>query len=128
MRKASLEKVFLLHELFSVNPKVEANRRSRHIYDLHMMMRKGIAEQAVKDDALWETISHHRSTLTSMHGVDYTPDVRDRIQLVPPKECRENWQTDYELMTGTMIYGPRPTFAELMDSMGELERRFRNHK
>jgi hypothetical protein len=63
-----------------------------------------------------------------MQGVDYTPDIRDRIQLVPPKECCENWQIDYELMTGSMIYGPHPTFAELMDSMKELERRFRNRK
>ena len=90
-----------------------------------MMMRRGVAERAIKDDALWETISHHRSTLTSMQGVDYTPDVRDRIQLVPPEGCRENWQSDYELMTGAMIYGEKPSFAELMESMRELERRFR---
>lgn len=126
--KTFLEKAFLLHELFSVSNMVEAHRRSRHIYDLHMMMQSGIAENAIQDDALWETINRHRSTLTSMQGVDYTPDIRDRIQLVPPKECRENWQNDYELMTGAMIYGSRPTFAELMDSMRELERRFRSQK
>jgi len=126
--KTFLEKAFLLHELFSVSNSIEARRRSRHIYDLHMMMRNGIEEKAIQDDALWETINHHRSTLTSMQGVDYTPDIRDRIQLVPPKECCENWQIDYELMTGAMIYGPHPTFAELMDSMKELERRFRNRK
>ena len=126
--KTFLEKAFLLHELFSVSNSIEARRRSRHIYDLHMMMRNGIEEKAIQDDALWETINHHRSTLTSMQGVDYTPDIRDRIQLVPPKECCENWQIDYELMTGAMIYGPHPTFAKLMDSMKELERRFRNRK
>lgn len=126
--KTFLEKAFLLHELFSVSNSVEARRRSRHIYDLHMMMRNGITEKAIQDDALWETISHHRSTLTSIQGVDYTPDIRDRIQLVPPKECRENWQIDYELMIGAMIYGPHPTFAELMDSMRELERRFKSRK
>lgn len=126
--KTFLEKAFLLHELFSVSNSIEARRRSRHIYDLHMMMRNGTMEKAIQDDALWETISHHRSTLTSMQGVDYTPDIRDRIQLVPPKECRENWQIDYELMTGAMIYGLHPTFAKLMESMKELERRFRNRK
>lgn len=125
--KTFLEKAFLLHELFSVNNTVEAHRRSRHIYDLHLMMQKGIMEKAIENDVLWETIRHHRATLTSMNGVDYTPDIRDRIQLVPPKECRENWQNDYELMTGAMIYGQKPTFAELMASMEELERRFRNH-
>ena len=126
--KTFLEKAFLLHELFSVSNTVEAHRRSRHIYDLHMMMQRGVAERAIKDDALWETISHHRSTLTSMQGVDYTPDVRDRIQLVPPEECRENWCNDYEIMTGAMIYGEKPTFAELMESMAELERRFRERE
>ena len=122
--KTFLEKTFLLHELFSVNNAVEAHRRSRHLYDLHMMMNKGIAEKAIKNDTLWETIRHHRSTLTSMHGVDYASDIRKHIQLVPPKECLENWQKDYEQMTGTMIYGSRPTFAELIESMKELERRF----
>lgn len=122
--KTFLEKTFLLHELFSVNNAVEAHRRPRHLYDLHMMMNKGIAEKAIKNDTLWETIRHHRSTLTSMHGVDYASDIRKHIQLVPPKECLENWQKDYEQMTGTMIYGSRPTFAELIESMKELERRF----
>lgn len=126
--KTFLEKAFLLHELFSVSNTIEAHRRSRHIYDLHMMMQNGITEKAINDDALWETIRHHRSTLTSMQGVDYAPDVRNRIQLVPPKECRDNWQNDYELMTGAMIYGPRPTFAELMASMEDLERRFKNQE
>lgn len=124
--KTFLEKAFLLHELFSVSNAVEAHRRSRHIYDLYMMIQKGVAERAINDNDLWETISHHRSTLTSMQGVDYTPDVRDRIQLVPPQECRNNWQTDYEQMTGAMIYGEKPTFAELMESMKDLERRFYN--
>jgi hypothetical protein len=126
--KTFLEKAFLLHELFSISNMVEAHRRSRHIYDLHMMMQRGVAKRAIKDDALWETISHHRSTLTSIQGVDYTPDVRDRIQLVPPEGCRENWKSDYEIMTGAMIYGEKPTFAELMESMKELERRFRERK
>ena len=48
----------------------------------HMMMRRGVAERAIKDDALWEAISHHRSTLTS--SMVWTTRLRDRIQLVPP--------------------------------------------
>ena len=73
--KTFLEKSFLLHELFSVNRKVEALRRSRHIYDLHMMMKQGIADKAVPNEELWQTIHHHRSTLTSMSGVDYSMDI-----------------------------------------------------
>ena len=119
--KTFLEKAFLLHELFSVNNKVEARRRSRHIYDLHMMLMQGIADKAIPNDELWQTIHHHRSTLTSMQGVDYTPSIRDRIQLVPPMECRDGWKKDYEDMTGAMIYGERPPFEVLMESMRNLE-------
>ena len=124
--KTFLEKVFLLHELFSVNNKIEARRRSRHIYDLHMMMQQGVAEKAIPNDELWQTIHHHRSTLTSMQGVDYTPDIRDRIQLVPPMECRDDWKKDYEIMAGAMIYGERPEFEFLMESMSHLELLFKN--
>lgn len=124
--KTFLEKAFLLHELFSVNSKVEARRRSRHIYDLHMMMQQGVVDNAVPNDELWQTIHHHRSTLTSMQGVDYTPDIRKRIQLVPPMECRDDWKRDYEIMTGAMIYGENPLFEVLMESMRNLEILFKN--
>jgi hypothetical protein len=123
--KTFLEKAFLLHELFSVNSFVEARRRSRHIYDLHMMMRQGIADKAVPNDELWQTIHHHRSTLTSMSGVDYSIDIRKNIQLIPPKESLADWKKDYEEMASAMIYGDKPAFAELLYSMNWLELLFR---
>jgi len=123
--KTFLEKAFLLHELFSANSFVDARRRSRHIYDLHMMMKKGIAENAIQNDELWQTILHHRSTLTSMHGVDYDADIRKNIQLIPPSESLVNWKKDYEEMSSAMIYGEKPAFAELVESMSRLELLFK---
>ena len=123
--KTFLEKSFLLHELFSVNRKVEALRRSRHIYDLHMMMKQGIADKAVPNEELWQTIHHHRSTLTSMSGVDYSMDIRKNIQLIPPKESLSEWKKDYIEMSSAMIYGEKPVFAELLESMNWLELLFK---
>lgn len=123
--KTFLEKCFLLHELFSRGVAVSANRRSRHLYDLHMMMRKGIDKRAVSDDELWNTIHHHRSTLTSISGVDYTPDIRSRIVLTPPAECVEDWKSDYQAMQGSMIYNNPPSFEELLQNMAELEMAFK---
>lgn len=123
--KTFLEKCFLLHELFSRGVAVSANRRSRHLYDLHMMMRKGIDKRAVSDDELWNTILHHRSTLTSISGVDYTPDIRSRIVLTPPAECVEDWKSDYQAMQGSMIYNNPPSFEDLLQSMAELEMAFK---
>ena len=93
--KTFLEKAFLLHELFSVNNYVEAHRRSRHIYDLHMMMKQGIAEKAISNDELWQTIHSLRSTLTSMQGVDYSIDIRKTYNLSP---LRSLWQIGRKIM------------------------------
>ena len=123
--KTFLEKAFLLHELFSVNKQVDAKRRSRHIYDLHMMMQKGIAEKAISNDELWQTILRHRSTLTSMQGVDYTADIRKNIKLIPPSESLANWRKDYEDMSSAMIYGEKPSFDELLERMNRLEKLFK---
>jgi hypothetical protein len=123
--KTFLEKAFLLHELFSVNNSVEARRRSRHIYDLYMMMQQGIAGKAIPNDELWQTIHHHRSTLTSMQGVDYDVDIKKTIQLIPPSESLANWKKDYEDMSSAMIYGEKPAFAELLESMNWLELLFK---
>ena len=128
-QKTFLEKAFLLHELFSVDHEtLPAHRRSRHLYDLYRMMDKDFALAAIQDDALWESIRHHREMFTSIAGVVYSGDIRNRICLVPPEKFMVDWQKDYQNMCDSMIYGPRPTFAELMESMEELERRFRNRK
>ena len=58
--KSFLEKAFLLHELFSSQSPREADRKSRHLYDLVQMMCTDIATQAVANDELWNTIHHHR--------------------------------------------------------------------
>ena len=123
--KTFLEKAFLLHELFSSQTLREANRKSRHLYDLAQMMSTDIAARAIADDELWNTIHHHRELFTSMSGVDYTPDIRKRIRLLPPDDVIDDWRKDYKDMQSSMIYGEKPTFEELMRKMAELENMFR---
>lgn len=89
------------------------------------MMQQGVAEKAIHNDELWQTILRHRSTLTSMQGVDYTADIRKNIQLIPPSESLANWKKDYENMSSAMIYGEKPVFAELLESMNRLELLFK---
>ena len=59
-----------------------------------------------------------------MNGVDYTPDIRDRIIIVPPAESIADWKQDYKDMTAAMIYGDRPTFSQLIERIKELEKLF----
>lgn len=122
--KTFLEKVFLLHELFSSQSPSKANRKSRHLYDLVQMMSTDIATRAIANDELWNTIHHHRVLFTSISGVDYTPDIRKRIRLLPPDNVINDWRKDYMDMQSSMIYGEKPTFDELIRMMEILENKF----
>lgn len=123
--KTFLEKAFLLHELFTTNACHRAERKSRHLYDLERMMDKEFAVNAIKDDDLWNTIHHHREIFTHMRDVDYSPDIRDRIVLVPPAEHYQTWADDYADMQSSMIYGDSVSFDTLILRTKELERRFK---
>lgn len=128
-RKTFLEKAFLLHELFSTGTPTEADRKSRHLYDLEKMMRHPEILLAIKDDELWNSIHHHRSVFTPLHEVDYTPDVRDRICLIPPENNIDNWRSDYQAMCESMIYETSPvSFDRLINRMRELENQFRSRE
>lgn len=124
--KTFLEKVFLLHELFSVpGHGMIAEHKSRHLYDLYVMMNKDFAKKAVIDDIIWESIRHHREIYTSVRDIDYTPDVRKRLRLIPREDILDTWRADYDAMKESMIYGNKPSFDELLEGMSELQREFR---
>lgn len=60
-----------------------------------------------------------------MNGVDYTPDIRQRIQLLPPEDIIDLWRNDYKDMQTSMIFGETPSFTELMETIKKLENLFR---
>lgn len=124
--KTFLEKAFLLHELFTTDGCRNARRKSRHLYDLCKMLETGIADRAIPNDDLWETIRHHREVFTSIRDVDYTPDVRKRIVLTPPEGVIEEWKNDYETMAANMIYEDKvPTFSEILAGVAKIEGMFK---
>ncbi len=124
--KTFLEKAFLIHEMFSVEGHGrKADRKSRHLYDLSEMMKHGIDDKAIKNDDLWESIRRHREIYTSVSGMDYTPDIRKRIILIPREDIISAWEKDYTDMKDDMIFGDKPTFDELIDMMKTLQEKFR---
>lgn len=124
--KTFLEKAFLLHELFSTDGSRNANRKSRHLYDLCKMYEAGIADKAIPDNELWETIRHHREVFTSIRDVDYTPDIRKRITLTPSESVIEEWKNDYDTMVTNMIYGDNvPSFEDILCVVAKIENMFK---
>ena len=124
--KTFLEKVFLLHELFSSERGENANRKSRHLYDLCKMFDTGIAKRAVMNVELWKTIGQHRSVFTPVREVDYTKDFRKCLCLTPPDRILEQWREDYNSMVFNMIYEEAvPSFDTIIEGVKAIEDLFR---
>ncbi len=124
-QKTFLEKIFLLHELFSTEGCASANRKSRHMYDLESMMDEPFAISAVLDLELWENIRHHRSVFTPINGIDYEAPIRKNLRLVPPCQYINIWKDDYTTMQEQMVHGSSLTFEKLLSRMEELQTRFK---
>ncbi len=121
-----LEKVFLLHEEFRKDV-VRVERMSRHIYDLAMMMNseERIADRAIHNEELYRTVLEHRRKFIGLKGFDYDELYPDSLCIVPNEEIAKRWQEDYKFMCEHMIYGPVPSFEELMDKLSTLNNQIR---
>lgn len=121
-----LEKVFLLHEEFHKDV-VRVERMSRHVYDLAMMMdsERKIADRAVNNEELYRTVLEHRRKFIGLKGFNYDELYTDTLCIVPDNEIAERWREDYKFMGEHMIYGPVPSFEELVEKMTLLNDKIR---
>ncbi len=124
-KRTFLEKAFLLHEEFCKPvDEVRTNRMSRHLYDLEKLMDTTIAEKALSDQELYDSIIEHRSTFIGLKGFDYNTLNRETIRFVPPPEISEIWEKDYTAMQTSMIYGESLPYSDLLARIADLNNMF----
>ena len=52
--------------------------------------------------------------------------IPQKINPIPPSEIIDEWQKDYEIMQGSMLYGENLSFSELIERIEELKKRFKS--
>lgn len=126
-RKTLLEKAFLLHEKLSYGypVSIQGDRQSRHLYDLVQLMETEAGQSALADVELYNEIVEHRRYYIRLNGVDYDRLLPLHVSFVPGIEIMQEFQTDYEAMQTSMIYGPSHDFDELVRRIKILNGRFR---
>jgi hypothetical protein len=117
-----LEKTFLLHEEFHrPAEKMRVDRLSRHLYDIYYLTKAGIAEKAINDKELYETIVAHRYKFSRVGEVDYNLHNPKTVNPIPITEKMNEWKADYTKMMEDMIYEEnKPSFEHLMNNLNEL--------
>ena len=119
-----LEKAFLLCEEFQ-KEKPRTHRMTRHFYDLEKLMHTPYAEMALNDSVLYREILEHRRQLYHVGYVDYEKELPANIQIVPSDELMPAYETDYNEMKESFIYGQPLAFGELMEKIINLQEQFR---
>lgn len=119
-----LEKLFLLHEEFHrPADKMRVDRLSRHLYDVFQLSKAGIAEKAISDKELYETIVAHRYKFSRVGEVDYNLHNPKTLNPTPTQEVIAEWEADYAKMKEDMIYEEnKPSFADLISNLMELRK------
>ena len=122
-QRTFLEKVFLLHEEFAKQDAIRTERMSRHLYDIGQIMDTPIAEAALSDKELYQSVVEHRRTFIGLRGFDYDTLQPTRLHIIPPGTIMEGWRKDYKVMQETMIYGESLPFDHLIDKIRRLNDR-----
>lgn len=120
-----LEKAFLLCEEYQKD-KPRTHRMTRHLYDLEKLMETLYGEIALKDVALYYKIVEHRRKFYHVGYVDYDKDLPSNIQIVPDEELITAYESDYDEMRESFIYGRSLNFRELIEKIQNLQERFRS--
>lgn len=119
------EKAMLLHEeTFRPADKPRKERMARHYYDVWCLITRGVAERALADHALFDRVAAHREIFFKLGWVDYSTLRPGTLRLTPLPEHREQWRKDYEEMAIAMFYRERPSFDQILQTVGEFERHY----
>ena len=123
-QRTFLEKLFLLHEEFAKPySEIRVERMSRHLYDVYNIMQTKIAEEALADDSLYDSVVEHRRKFIGLKGFDYDSLRKTTLKIVPEGEIRAKWETDYKNTVANMIMGEAPSFEDIILALESLNKR-----
>lgn len=114
------EKATILHALHHGSKM--RDRMSRHYYDTFMLDRHGIADKALLNPDLLESVVHNKSLLFRDAKASYDTAVIGSLKLLPTDEQRLPLKQDYERMS-EMFMGEYPDFDAVMNGLSKLEQK-----
>ncbi len=116
------EKATILHhEAHRPADSVTPERYSRHYYDLCLMAADEALKTAVLEKIqLLADVVLFKKKFYPRAWANYDSAVRGSLKLIPPNHILKAMEKDYAAMQ-EMIFGPRPSFEEIIASLTALE-------
>lgn len=112
------EKVTILHAIHH-NGKLREGM-SRHYYDVLMLDRAGVTNEAMARIELLEQVVHNKSLMFADRSASYDTAVVGALRLSPDGATREKLERDYGAMSEMFMAAP-PKFDALMKGLAAIE-------
>ncbi len=115
------EKATILHqEAHRPEGKLQPSRYSRHYYDLAMLARSEIRDQALSDPDLLKDVVDFKMKFYPGGWAHYDTAILGSLKLIPPEGIRQSLIKDYRAMQD-MMFGDKPSFSEIFEVLADLE-------
>jgi hypothetical protein len=116
------EKATILHAEYHRAPqKPLPDRYSRHYYDVGMMAKGKIREEALSDMELLAQVVKHKQIFYPSAWAHYETAKAGSFRLLPPEARHPELKQDYKKMA-VMIFGEPPSFDEVLARLTTLEK------
>lgn len=118
------EKATLIHVACNrADPKLDADRQSRHWHDLAVLADHKIGEAAIADRKLLEDVVRHKSVFFHASYAKYDACLSAGLRLIPTTALLQALRIDYEKMiANAMFEGEPPSFDSIIDRLKMLEK------
>lgn len=121
--RAFWEKATILHaEYHRAESSPLPARYSRHYSDVAAMAGTALEQRALSQDQLRQRVVNWKSRFFSRSWARYELAVPGSFRLWPPEVRHAELETDYRAMRQMFLDEP-PSFADVLDALGELEAR-----
>ncbi len=116
------EKATILHREAMRTPErgLPPGRYSRHYYDLWCLCQSDVKAKALGDTPLLAAVVEFKRKFYRCSWAHYELATAKEIMLKPPQHALAALENDYRHMQN-MIFGPRPTFSEVLETVCGLE-------
>ncbi|MEM8723159.1 MAG: nucleotidyl transferase AbiEii/AbiGii toxin family protein [Cyanobacteria bacterium P01_G01_bin.39] len=98
----------------------DRQRVSRHYYDVAMIYKTEVAQNAIQDSQLRENVRNHTQMLFKAAWKKLDEAIPGSMRLIPMDDLKTALESDYQAMQGMML-GEPPTFDEIVKAITELE-------
>lgn len=114
------EKATILHREGNRTNGSIPERYSRHYYDLYLLSKSNIKEEALSDPQLLKKVVEFKMRFYRSAWAKYEEAANGKLKLLPQEQHRVELEKDYQKMQN-MIFGEKISFEEVLTGLTELE-------